>query len=228
MSRILSSTLAVLAACLAAGTAGAQSFGASKPGNRADHWEAYAGARYVFSETIDFKGGSTIDSDDDLGFAFGLGYNLDDHWQVGGEISWSNVDYDGVLQSANTPGATAHLSGEYETFAMSANVTYHFMDGPLTPFVTANLGYTWVDSNIADGPPQTGCWWDPWWGYVCNTWVDTKSAESASYGLGAGVRWEFSRGGFLRASYNQRWLDLDEASGTPNFGGVFVDIGSKF
>lgn len=220
--------LAIVAACFTAGAADAQSFGASKPGNRADHWEAYAGGRYIFSETVDFKGGSTIDSDDDLGFAFGMGYNIDDHWLVGGELNWSNVDYKGVLKSASSPGATSKLSGEYETFALSANLTYHFIDGPLTPYVSANLGYTWVDSNIADGPPQTGCWWDPWWGYICDTWVDTKSAESLSYGLGAGVRWEFSRGGFLRASYNQRWLDFDEASGTPNFGGVFLDIGSKF
>jgi opacity protein-like surface antigen len=228
VKRLVLLSLAAMAAAAFAGAAGAQSYSAAKPGNRAGHWEGYAGARYQFSETVDFDGGSTVDSDNDLGFAFGLGYNIDDHWLVGGEISWASVGYDGVLRSADSPGLTSNLSGDYDTFSLAGNVTYHFMDGPLTPYVSASLGYTWVDSNIATGPPQTGCWWDPWWGYICDSFVDTKSSEAGTYGLGAGVRWEFSRGGFLRASYDQRWIGLDDASGTPSFGGLHLDIGSKF
>lgn len=224
--RILS--LAVLAGGFFANASSAQSFGVSGSGDRANHWEIFGGLRPVFSETVDFDGGSTIDTDDDLGFAFGFGYNIDEHLLVGGEMAWSSIDYDGTVRSADTPGSTASLSGEFDTFALSGNLTYHFMEGPLTPYASATLGYTWVDSNIATGPPVTGCWWDPWFGYICDTFVDTKTEESFNYGLGVGVRWDFARGWFGRLSYEQRWFSLDEADGTPTFGGLHIDVGSKF
>jgi hypothetical protein len=110
------------------------------------------------SESLDFKGGSSLETDDELGFSFGLGYNLSQR----------------LL-----------LTGELDVGSFSGIATWHFMDGPITPYVSATLGWTWVDSNIADGPPQVGCWWDPWYGYICTSLTETKSDTSMSYGFGA-------------------------------------------
>jgi opacity protein-like surface antigen len=70
--------------------------------------------------------------------------------------------------------------------------------------------------------------WDPWLGYICDYFVDTKDDEAFTYGVGLGVRWDFTPGWFARISYEERWFDVGEATSTPNFGGLHLDVGSKF
>jgi len=221
----------VLASLLAA--AGTQPAAAQIPGGgpgleRAGNWEAYGGLRFNFGETVDFDGGSRIETDDEAAFGFGFGYNFSERLLVGGDMSFGTVDYDGLLRSADDPGISEGISGEFDVLNFSANATWHFLEGPLTPFVSAALGYTSVDTNIAEGPPETGCWWDPWYGYICATFVDTNTEDAFSYGLGVGGRWDFAPGWFARLSYEERWLNIGKASGTPGFGGLRLDIGSKF
>lgn len=207
----------------------AQVFGSPDPGNRAGRWDVYGGLRWVLSEDVTFDGSSTIDTDDDLGFAFGFGYNFNDHLQLGGELTWASIDYEGTLKSADDPPEDdLRLSGEFDALGISANLVYHFLKGPFTPYVSASLGYVWIDTNIADGPPELGCWWDPWFGQVCALFQDTKNEDSVTYGVGAGLRWEFARGWFGRVGYDERFVDIGSARGTPGFGSVRLDIGSRF
>jgi opacity protein-like surface antigen len=222
--------LTVLAvASLTTGTAAAQSFGGGSYTDREGHWEGYLGARLLLSGSADFSGGSSIDTDDDLGFNFGFGYNFSDHLLVSAEMGWNSVDYDGNLVSGDVPpAASRRISGDLETASLGANVTWHFLSGPLTPYVSGSLGWTWIDTNIATGPPQTGCWWDPWWGYICQPIYDTISDDSGSYGLGAGIRWDFNNGGFARFGYDERWFDIKNAEGTPDFGSFRLEFGGKF
>lgn len=206
----------------------AQSFGSPAAGDRTGRWDIYGGLRAVQSESLSADGGSTIKTDSDLGLAFGAGYNVSDHLLIGGEFSWAGIDYDGKAVSGDNPSLDpVPIDGEFDTFGLNAYITWHFLKGPLTPYVTGTLGYTWIDTNIATGPPVTGCWWT-WYGYICDTFVDTKTEDGASYGVGAGVRWEFSRGWFSRLGYDQRWFDLSNVSGSPSFGSVRVDFGSRF
>lgn len=221
-------SLAALAAAVFSQAAIAQTFEVPGRGIRAERWEAYGGLRALFSETVDFEGGSTLDSDDDMGFVFGFGYNFNEHLLVSGEFGWNTVSYDGVIRSADTPGVTDSLSGEFDTGSMGAGVTWNLLESRLTPYASAGIGYTWIDTNIATGPPQTGCWWDPWWGYICDTFVDTYDESSFNYNLGAGLRLDFKSGLFGRIGYEERWLDIDKASGTPSFGSLRLDFGGKF
>lgn len=202
----------------------------SVPGSatRAGGWEAYGGLRALFGETVDFEGGSRIETDDELTLGFGLGYNFDEHLLLAGDISFGTVDYNGEVASAETPGVSERIAGEFDTLGFSATGTYHFIAGPLTPFISATLGYTWVDTNIADGPPEIGCWWDPWYGQICAAFQDTKTEGAFAYGLGLGLRWDFAGGWFGRLAYEERWLDLGKADGTPGFGTLRVDVGARF
>jgi opacity protein-like surface antigen len=86
---------------------------------------------------------------------------------------------------------------------------WNFTDGPFTPYVQAGIGWTNIDSNVADGPPTTGCWWDPWWGYVCRSSYSTYDDTNFSYGAGVGLRYEFGYGQrtFVKASYNIQIID---------------------
>lgn len=196
---------------------------------RTGHTEAYFGARIGLGETVDFAGGSSVETEDDLGFAFGFGHHFNENFLLSGEFGWSSIDYDGVRVAAPpTPAQSERISEELDTASMNVIATWHFRPGPLTPYASATLGWTWIDTNIATGPPQAACWWDPWWGYICTPVQETLREDSMNYGLGLGVRWEMNPGTFLRFGYEQRWLDIDHALGTPAFGALRLEIGSMF
>jgi opacity protein-like surface antigen len=223
-----SPVLIVIAGLAMADAAVGQSFGSPSTG-RAQRWEAFAGGRLIQSESVDFPGGSNIDTEDDLGFDFGFGYNVSDHLLFSGEMGWNTISYDGnILSAPPSPPDSDRISGELETASIGGSVTWHLLSGPLTPYVSGTLGWTWVDTNIAQGPPDIGCWWDPWWGQICAPVYDTVSDDAASYGLGVGIRWDFGPGGFARFGYDERWLDVENANGTPSFGSFRLEIGGIF
>jgi len=212
----------------AAGSASAQAFGAPSSHDRAGRWEGFFGARLLLSDSADFAGGSSIDTEDDLGFAFGMGYNFNNHWSLSGEMSWADLSYDGDVVSGTDSTISERISGELDVGTIGATLTFHLLEGPLTPYASASLGWTWIDTNIATGSPEFGCWWDPWWGYICTPVVDTVSDDSTNYGLGLGLRWDFGPSAFARFGYEQRWLDIQNANGTPDFGSFRLDVGGKF
>ena len=107
------------------------------------------------------------------------------------------------------------------------------LDRSLTPYVEGGIGWTYIDSNIIDGIPSTGCWWDPWWGPVCATFPTTYGKNVWSFALGAGLRAELTDTFFLRGGYEysrtanptRRVLEeaitrkLTSSTGRPSVGG---------
>jgi opacity protein-like surface antigen len=123
---------------------------------------------------------------------------------------------------------TRGITGTYDSWALSANLIFNLSDGPLTPFVGGGIGYTWIDTNVPNGLPTTGCWWDPWWGYVCYTEYPTKTTDAFSYQATAGLRWALNPSTFLRLAYNSQWIQLGDAEGTPRFDAVALEVGWIF
>jgi opacity protein-like surface antigen len=108
------------------------------------------------------------------------------------------------------------------------DATYNILARPVTPFIAGGLGWSWVDTNIATGPPTVGCWWYPWYGYVCTGYPNSKTLSGLAYELGAGVRWDFNRSFDARASYNMKWIDFGNTKGKPDFDGFQLLFGWKF
>ena len=123
---------------------------------------------------------------------------------------------------------SSRLRGDLEFLTLMGNATYNFLPGQFSPFVTGALGWSWVDTNIATEPPQVGCWWDPWWGYVCSSFQDTRSIDGFSYQVGVGARYDFSDTLAVKGSYRMTWIDFDNAEGTPDFDGFTLSVGWKF
>ncbi len=202
-------TIALLGACLAA-PAFAQS------GSRDPGFEFGFDINWLLGKNVDFDGGSTVDVEDDFGIGATFGYRVNSRFEIQGTLDWSTIDYDANLVSAQTPGLELAVSGEMETFSLMAKGVYNFVDGPLTPFIAVGAGWSWIDTNIPTGSVQVGCWWDPWWGQVCAPYQNTKSVDGFRYSGGLGVRWDTGPGS-LRASWEMHWIDLDNASSTPQF-----------
>ena len=195
--------------------------------DRAGTWETRLDIVYNNSSDWDFAGGTTAEIDSDTSFLIGFGYHLNDNLELGGNFTFGQTDYTADIVG-DEPGEIFGVRGEYESTSLLFDATWNFLPGAFSPFVSTSAGWAWVDTNIATGPPQTGCWWDPWWGYVCSTFQDTKSLDGFSYGFDVGARYDFSDTIAVHASYRMMWVDLDNASGTPDIDGFRLGLGWKF
>jgi len=197
---------------------------------RAGMYEITLQPRFIASKSIDVGGGSKLELDQGLGFGLGFGYNFTNKFALHLDGSWASEDYKATIattDSGGNPTGTASVNGTLDTYTTALNLSYYFLDGPLTPFLMGGIGWTWVDSNIPSGPPQGVCWWDPWYGYICTSYQNTYTKDYFSYNLGLGVRWDVSPGFFVRGIVDWQWLDLGKV-GTNDFLGGRVDLGFTF
>ena len=192
--------------------------------SREGRWEYTLGIPYQLGSETTFDGGSTLKTKSDFGFGMTFGYNPSEQvtWSFG--LKWAGIGYDANV--VKDGGGTTGISGTYDAWGLSGNLLFNLGQGPLTPFVGAGIGYTWIDTNVPNGLPQTGCWWDPWYGYICSTYYPTKSVNSFSYQAMGGLRYAFNPRTFLRLSYASQWIDT--SNGTPRFDVFGVELGWLF
>jgi len=204
--------------------------GAHAQAGRAGKWDFTLQPQYTQGTDVGGANGSTAKIDSDYGFGFGLAYNFSDRFSLGGELTWSQADYTAnVVGAPPFPGLSTTIRGEMYTSTLRLNGTWHLLPGPLTPFLTGGLGYTYVDTNIPEGPPTSSCWWDPWTGLTyCGTYYPTRTDSYFSYLAGAGVRWDSPQSFFLRGVVLQQYLDVGGAVGTLDTTQYRIDLGFKF
>jgi hypothetical protein len=196
--------------------------------------------RSQFSFPITFTSGSDYDSEgrssvsvsDDVGWGLGFGYHVSENFQVGAEFTWIDASYDAFIATDfdgdQISDDSIEVSGVLDATNFQAFAQYNFLPRRLTPFVRGSFGWTWVDSNIPAGPSTGTCWWDPWWGYICDTWQPTFEDSSFSYGAAVGVRAELGTGNFfVEGSYNILWIDFERA-GSTDFDGFRLNAGWMF
>jgi opacity protein-like surface antigen len=186
-------------------------FANAQSSNREPGWEVGMDVVYQDSTKIDFQGGSNISLEDDLGLSFTFGYRFNPYLETKFALDWADVDYRANL--ARPTGGSAFATGSMESFTPRFDVNLNLMDRAITPYVMAGVGYSFIDTNIPNGRPQTGCYWDPWYGNICTTYQSTKTTESFTYQAGAGLRVDFGSSGSLRLAYERHWIDLTYATG---------------
>jgi len=202
----------------------------ASPRGRKGRYEITLQPRYVASKTIDGGGGSQLDLDAAYGLGLGFGYNLTDNFALHLDGSWGSSDYQATIATTDTggvPAGSTKVGGTLDTATVALNLSYYVLDGPLTPYVTGGIGWTFVDSNIPSGPPEGVCWYDPWYGYVCTSYQNTYTRNYFSYNMGLGARWDVMPGFFVRGSVVWQWVDLGQP-GTTDFMGGRLDLGYMY
>jgi opacity protein-like surface antigen len=179
----------------------------SPAGARAGSWEFLLPINYSTSTSFSGQGGASADLNSDVGMGLGVGYNLNNHLQLGGNVTWSSRSYNATLVDTN--GTTRRASGTLDSSTLAFNATYFFLPSGITPFVSAGIGSTFIDSNIPNGAGATTCWYDPWFGTICDT--ATKTQTAVSYTGGVGFRFAVNRAFSLQGSYNRMWIDLSNS-----------------
>lgn len=185
--------------------------------SRGAGWEFGIEAVYLDSKDLDFEGGTTMSVDDDFGLTLIFGYRVNPKLEMQFSFDWAEVDYTAHLESAILPNVSADVRGDLEAFTPRLNVIYNFRDAPVTPYVSAGIGWSFVDTNIPNSRVEVGCWWDPWYGQICTPYQSTKSVDAFAYQAGVGVRWDISRYYSLRFGYQKQWYDYSNATSTPDF-----------
>jgi hypothetical protein len=220
---MIARAVVVFAALLACASVQAQS---RRPGTS----EIYIGPVFTDGKSYSFQGGSTARTDTGYGLNFGYAYNYTPHVQLGFDIAWSEQDYRSTVQPgpANPDPTPKNRNGTIESRVLRFTGTYHFLARDFTPFVTGGLGWSYIDTNIPAGLPELVCWYYPWYGQYCGTYVPTETTTKFSYNVGAGLRLDFGRSGFGRILVNSQYVDFGGSYGSANLTQYRVDIGTKF
>lgn len=218
LTKMVTVATAALIVIAGANVAGAQ--------DRDDRWEFGLGVLYQLGTDLDFDGGAAMDADDDFGFQIDAGYNFTDNLAVKFGMQWTGVSYN--ADTFDEEGDPVALRGSYDQMAFFGDLRYYFGDSALAPYIGAGIGWTFIDTNVPSGPPSTGCWWDPWWGWVCYTNYPTHTSDAFSYQASVGLRYEFNYNSYVDFGYTSQWLSLSAADSTPRFDVFSLKFGWMF
>ena len=198
---------------------------------REGHWQFSVPITFTSGVEFDGLAGTSVDLNNDVSWGFGFGYHVNSKFMVGMDITWISAHYDADVDIDTDgdiiPDGTVTLGGRLDASNFQGVGQFNFIDsGNFTPFVRGNLGFTYTDSNIPSGPTQGVCWWDPWWGYICDAWQPTFDQTSFSFGGSAGIRAGLGPRFFLEAAAAGLWLDM--ADDMPFVPGVRLTMGWIF
>jgi opacity protein-like surface antigen len=191
-----------------------------------NQWEWSVAAIYQESGSTGTVGGSSLEIDSDIGIGFSLDYYVNQKFAIGADLEWLSPGYLATL--VNDQNEVTTIDHKFSQFNGRIKASWYFMDGPLTPYVEGGIGWTYFDSNVADGPPLTGCWWHPLWGYVCSNFYSTFSETSFSYGGALGVRYRMRGGTMLKLAYNNWEIDGSGDAPDPTLNAFRLEIAWGF
>ena len=195
--------------------------------DRAGTWEAGLQVVDTSSLTIGGQEGSGLSVGGQLGWGITGGYNFTNRLAIMADWTWSDPSYDATFLVEDT-GESETISHTLDMSTLHVKGVFYFTEGTLAPFVEGGLGWTSIDSNVLDGPPTTGCWWDPWWGYICRDFYSTYSDTRTSYSAAVGLRWDLRNGMTLRGSYGLIELDTSKVTEDASFDAFKLDIAWRF
>ncbi len=190
--------------------------------SRAEKWEFFLSPMIINSKVLQFDNGAEADINKRSSLGFGLGYNVNHHIELSMLFASSNSNYSGTRiidnnpEDPNIPNGPQKFSSNLYTSSLNFGLTYNFLSTPFTPYISANIGSTYIDSGVPTGNIITGCWWDPWWGYVCTPQAQTYTSTAINYGAGIGLRYDFNRKLYLKGGVAKNYLDIN-SSNTPDF-----------
>ena len=200
----------------------------SQAGSRDGRWEGSVILAFQTGLDQSYEGGSELSVDSTMGWGLSFAWNWTDKWNLSYRYQSTKPDYTALVvpeeDSIEVPRTIAH---EMSKSTHQFNVTYNFSRKAFTPFVVAGIGWSKLDSNVpTTAVPGVGCWWDPWWGYIC--FADWKTYETSqfTYNLGAGVRWDINNMLFTKASYVREFLSAE--NGSINLDTAALELGLMF
>ncbi len=178
--------------------------------SRAGRFEIFLfGQGMTGDEATDTVGADSVTSEVESFTAFGIGggYHLNDYLSISADLFAASTDLK-VRSGATVIKEDADVSG------MDFNIDVFPFAGPISPFVTAGIGFVSFYEDLDD--------------YDCYCDDRDDFSTSFSYNVGAGVRWDWSERFFIKALYRSTWTELEEIDETFKFHGFSLFTGYLF
>lgn len=195
--------------------------------SRDEKWEFFLVPQYMNELTLESSNGSKATIDESSSLGFGLGYNLNKHFEISVLFSYNDSDYNVTLVPEDDPTNPVKGSANLYISTIDFGFTFNFLSTPFTPYVSANIGSSYIDSGIPTGEIGSGCWYDYWYGYICTPVAITHTSTELNYGVGAGLRYDFNRKLYIKGGVSQRVIDFSSEH-TPDFTVYQVFMGFMF
>lgn len=145
---------------------------------------------------------ATLKIKDAIVYGVTFGGNIDDHWNINGDIGFGNANFEGTWGN-QTLKSDGHL------WVGNVNVDYNFLTGHFTPYVGAGIGLTSFDSGVPNGGGYY-VWWDPWWGYTASGAYTTHRSTHWTWNGAVGLRWDISDSWTLKGAYQAIWSKVGQ------------------
>jgi len=198
----------------------------AETGSRDGRWEGSVILAYQTGLDQSYEGGAELSVNSTVGWGFSFGWNWTERLNLSYRFLSTSPKYSATIVQEDDPDVPGTLNYKMTKTTHQFNVTYNFMQRAFTPFVVAGIGWTKLDSNVPNSPPEIGCWWDPWWGYICFSDWDTYKTSEFTYNLGAGVRWDINTMVYTKASYVREFLKAE--NGSINLDTAVLELGLMF
>jgi hypothetical protein len=196
-------------------------------GERSRTWETGLHVADYSSLSLSGFGGASMQVESNLGYGISGAYNFSDHMALGLEASWRSPDYSATF-APDGAGPLRTINATMDVARIHFKGIYYFLESDLTPFIEVGYGWTRIDSNIVERPVVTGCWWDPWWGYICQTSYTTYAETKSTYGAAVGIRWDLRRDVGLRGSVGSLKIDRGQGVDSSNVDTTQVEVVWRF
>lgn len=184
---------------------------------------------YQDSKSMSSENGSSLEAKSAVGLGLNINYYLSNRFLVGFDMEFLSPGYKAILiDDTVVPADSIQIKHNMSQFNGRFKATYEFLDGNFKPFVEGGLGWSYFDSNVADSPPIVGCWWHPYWGYICDGYYRTITETVFTYGVGAGIKYQLSGDSFLKLSFNSWKLDGIGKAGDENLDATKLEYGWRF
>jgi opacity protein-like surface antigen len=186
----------------------------TEPFSRQQKTEVYGIGQYLHSDDINFNGptGEVKTKMDDTGLGgFGFAWHFSDFFSIHTDFMFGSATFSGEAPFAVGPG-TRHFSQDAFIQTGRFNVDYNIINRRLTPYLTAGIGYQYLDVEL-ENTYGTTCWWDPWYGYVCYSGHYHAWETDFTWNAGAGIRWNITDNLFVKAEGGATWLEYSSAHG---------------
>lgn len=175
---------------------------------RAGKWDYSLQTRYISAHDYSGESGSSLSFQDDLGWGFGFNYNFNQKFSLGIEFGWHTINYTALVIPEVTPHQAETYSNSLDTSKFGLTGSWNILEGHFTPYVNGGIAWAMIDTNIFAGW-GSGCYWDPYWGYVCGTYPATYGTNATAYNIGLGGRLELGKSFFMRLGYEYGGMSVD-------------------
>ena len=189
---------------------------------RSQRGEVFFMPQFISGKKLKFSNDTAVDISDRGGFAIGVGYNFNEHFEIAGLFSYTNSSYLATIKKDD--GTLEKVSRNLYTSTMALEATYNFLEDEFTPYISANIGFSYSDTGISIDDTSGYCYWDPWWGHVC--YDNTYTSTDLNYGATLGIRYDFRNSLYFKAGIGTQYIDYDSST-SPYFTTYSFTIGGR-